>query len=184
MFLGRLVVKKGVADLLVAYAELRRAGRWPEDAILVMAGPEDEATPEFLRKLRGSTDAAGISWPGMLSGDLKWGALHAAEAFVLPSHQENFGIAVVEALACGKPVLISNKVNIWREIVEDDAGLVTDDDAFATAVGLERWFALSGGERVVMGQRARASFERRYQVDRATAALVAQLRGFGVRDMV
>ncbi len=59
----------------------------------------------------------------MLTGDLKWGAFRAAEAFVLPSHQENFGIAVVEALACGKPVLISDKVNIWREIVEDGAGL-------------------------------------------------------------
>ncbi len=60
----------------------------------------------------------------MLTGDLKWGALHAAEVFVLPSHQENFGIAVVEALACGKPVLISDKVNIWREIAADGAGSV------------------------------------------------------------
>ena len=181
LFLGRLVVKKGVADLLIAYAETRHAGTWPEDAALVMAGPEDEAKPEFLRKVRGSTDTAGICWPGMLSGDLKWGALRAAEAFVLPSHQENFGIAVVEALACGKPVLISNKVNLWREVADDDAGLVADDDAFATAVGLERWFALSGGEREGMGRRARASFERRYQIDQAAAGLVEQLRGFGVR---
>lgn len=47
--------------------------------------------------------------------------------FILPSHQENFGIAVVEALGCGKPVLISNKVNIWREIDSDNAGWVADD---------------------------------------------------------
>jgi glycosyltransferase involved in cell wall biosynthesis len=46
---------------------------------------------------------------------------------VLPSHQENFGIAVVEALACGKPVLISDQVNIWREIVEDGAGIAEAD---------------------------------------------------------
>jgi hypothetical protein len=63
----------------------------------------------------------------MLSGAAKWGALYGCEAFVLPSHQENFGIAVVEALACGKPVLISDQVNIWREIVEDGAGLVEGD---------------------------------------------------------
>ena len=55
----------------------------------------------------------------MLTGNLKWGAFAAADAFMLPSHQENFGIAVVEALACGIPVLISNKINIWREIVDD-----------------------------------------------------------------
>jgi hypothetical protein len=70
----------------------------------------------------------------MLSGAAKWGALYGCEAFVLPSHQENFGIAVVEALACGKPVLISDQVNIWREIVEDGAGLVEGD----TEEGVEK----------------------------------------------
>ncbi len=182
LFLGRLVVKKGVADLLVTQAEFYRRGGWPQDVKLVMAGPEDEANPEFLRKLRGSADGKEIHWPGMLSGDLKWGALHAVEAFILPSHQENFGIAVVEALACGKPVLISNKVNIWREIIEDDAGLVADDTPDGTADLFARWFALSADERTAMGRRARASFEKRYQIDRAAAALVEQLRGLGVRD--
>jgi glycosyltransferase involved in cell wall biosynthesis len=63
----------------------------------------------------------------MLEGDAKWGAFYGCEAFVLPSHQENFGISVVEALACDKPVLISSKVNIWREISEDNAGIVEED---------------------------------------------------------
>jgi len=70
----------------------------------------------------------------MLQGDAKWGALYGCEAFVLPSHQENFGIAVVEALACGKLVLISDQVNIGREIVEDGAGLVEGD----TEEGVEK----------------------------------------------
>ena len=180
LFLGRLVVKKGVDHLLIAYGELRRAGKWPDNVTLVMAGPEDEANPGFSRKLCGSVDAAGVHWPGMLAGDLKWGALHAVEAFVLPSHQENFGIAVVETLACSKPVLVADKVNIWREIVEDGAGLVADDTVEGTKDLLSRWFALPAGERAAMGRRARASFERRYQVDRSTASLVEQLRGFGV----
>ena len=71
---------------------------------------------------------------GMLSGAAKWGALYGCEAFVLPSHQENFGIAVVEALACGRPVLISDQVNIWREIVEDGAGIAEAD----TEEGVEK----------------------------------------------
>jgi glycosyltransferase involved in cell wall biosynthesis len=68
----------------------------------------------------------------MLLGELKWGALYSAEALVLPSHQENFGIVVVESIACGVPVLISNKVNIWREIAADGAGLVANDNLSGT----------------------------------------------------
>ena len=69
-----------------------------------------------------------VTWTGMLRSDMKWAAFRAAEAFVLPSHQENFGVAVVEALACGVPVLISTSVNIWREVVEDSAGLAEAAD--------------------------------------------------------
>ena len=63
----------------------------------------------------------------MLKGDAKWGSLFASEAFVLPSHQENFGIAVAEALACGRPVLLADKVNIAEEIADDGAGLMELD---------------------------------------------------------
>ena len=82
---------------------------------------------------RESWHSTGHSLPGMLQGDMKWGALNAAEVFCLPSHQENFGIAVAEALGCGTPVLISDKVNIWREIEADGAGLVDDDTVDGTS---------------------------------------------------
>ena len=82
----------------------------------------------------------------MLSGAEKWGALYGCEAFVLPSHQENFGIAVVEALACGKPVLISDQVNIWREIVEDGAGLVEADTEGGVEKLLRRFLDARRGE--------------------------------------
>ena len=180
LFLGRLAVKKGIGELLAAFADLAYAR--PEAATLVMAGPADPDNPVFLQKLRSAPGTAQmpVLWPGMLTGDLKWGAIHAAETFILPSHQENFGLAVVEALACGKPVLISNKVNLWREIAEDGAGLVEEDDTDGTMRLLARWFALSADERAAMGARARASFEQRFQIDRAAAGLVEQLRGFGV----
>ena len=63
----------------------------------------------------------------MLEGTLKWGAFSAAEVFVIPSHQENFGIVVAEAQACGLPVIFSEKVNIWREVMNYWAGLVGED---------------------------------------------------------
>ena len=180
LFLGRLVVKKGVGGLLVEFAEMAHK---PEDVVLVMAGPDDEVDPLFSKMIRAeSAGRAGIHWPGMLTGEAKWGALRAAEVFVLPSHQENFGLAVVEAMACGTPVLISDKVNIWKEIVEDGAGLVGEDTEAGTRDLLARWFALSSEERAEMGRRARLSFERRYQIDVATATLVQRLREYGVAE--
>ena len=168
LFLGRVHPKKGVDLLLEAWASR------PSMLALVIAGPGE---PAFLEQLRAKAGIGPTSpiWTGMLTGDLKWGALRAAEAFMLPSHQENFGLAVVEALACGTPVLISNKVNIWREILEDRAGLAADD----TVEGIDRllagWEILDAAEKEAYRRRARGSFEGRFQVDRATAGLVAQL---------
>jgi glycosyltransferase involved in cell wall biosynthesis len=111
----------------------------------------------------------------MLSGELKWGAFHAAEVFVLPSHQENFGIAVVEALACATPVLISNRVNIWREIVEDGAGLAEEDTVEGTRRLMEGWLRLSGSERELMRAKAQQCFAQRFHIDKATESLLAAL---------
>ena len=108
----------------------------------------------------------------MLQGDLKWGAFHSADAFCLPSHQENFGIAVVEALACGKPVLISDKVNIWREIVQDGAGLVAPDTLAGTVDTLQRWLALTPAEMAAMRVAAQRSFRHRFQVGQVAETLV------------
>ncbi len=123
LFLGRLHEKKGCEELIRAFAALHHSGPGGEDLHLVLAGPCANET--YLRHLQRLTtelmrgeNAPPVTFTGMLTGNPKWGAFAASEAFVLPSHQENFGIAVVEALACGRPVLISNKVNIWREIVE------------------------------------------------------------------
>jgi glycosyltransferase involved in cell wall biosynthesis len=112
-----------------------------------------------------------VHWPGQINGDLKWGALRACEAFILPSHQENFGIAVVEALAVGRPVLISNQVNIWQEIVSDQAGFAEEDTLEGTERMLRRWFALSPAERESHAACARPTFLKRYSILRAARAI-------------
>ncbi len=116
LFLGRIHVKKGCDLLLRAWKEVSRD---QADAWLVMAGPSDHAYGAEMKDLARSLGLEKVTWTGMITGDLKWGSLGAADAFILPSHQENFGISVVEALACGVPALISDKVNIWREIAEE-----------------------------------------------------------------
>jgi glycosyltransferase involved in cell wall biosynthesis len=174
LFLGRLHEKKG-CDLLIKAFIAQRKSNPALPLSLVMAGPC--ADEEYLRHLRTTANEAGDSvlFPGMLTGDIKWGALAAAEAFVLPSHQENFGIAVAEALACGTPVLISNKINIWREIEADGAGLVENDDLDGTSRLLTRWLATGGPARTAMSEKARNCFANRFEIERATDSLLAVL---------
>lgn len=170
LYLGRIHEKKG-GDLLVdAFA---RVAADAPDLQLVMAGPGEE---DRVRQLKSRAVelgiAARITWTGMLQGDLKWGAFHAADVFCLPSHQENFGIAVVEALACGKPVLLSDKVNIWREIEQDGAGIVAADTLAGTIDTLQRWLALAPAEAAAMRVAARRSFRQRFQVGEVTETLL------------
>ena len=110
----------------------------------------------------------------MLQGDAKWGAFYAAEAFILPSHQENFGIAIAEAIACRLPVLISDKINIWNYVAEDGTGLVESDTEDGTLRLLERWLALSPEEQGAMAERTESSFDRRFSM-RTCAANIRSL---------
>ena len=173
LFLSRIQAKKGCDLLIEAFSQVAAT----DPALhLVMAGPDQTGwQAELVRFAAARGVGERITWPGMLAGDLKWGAFHAAEAFVLPSHQENFGIAVAEALACGLPVLISNKVNIWREIGEDGAGLVADDTATGTRQMLEQWLALPDAAQQAMRENAFACFERRFEISQAVSHLLAAL---------
>jgi glycosyltransferase involved in cell wall biosynthesis len=111
----------------------------------------------------------------MLRDAVKWSALFAAEVFTLPSHQENFGIAVAESLACGVPVLISREVNIWREIKAAHAGLVAPDTVEGTTRLLTEWQQLPETERDAMRQNARQCFEHYFDIEHSAARLLAVL---------
>ena len=142
---------------------------------LVIAGPDSVGLQARLESQARQLGIYGrVHWPGLIRGDLKWGALRSCEAFILPSHQENFGISVVEALSVGRPVLISNQVNIWPEVEADGVGLVDDDTRYGVERLLRRWFALSAEERDAMAARARPSFLARYTMNR-TAMVIKEL---------
>jgi len=176
LFLSRIHEKKGCDLLIQAFAKF--ASQIP-DIHLVMAGPDKTELKPTLQKLANDLGIGDkISWPGMLSGEVKWGAFRSAEVFSLPSHQENFGIAVVEAMACGCPVLISNKVNIWREIEADGAGIVENDDLAGAERMLGRWNALTASEKAQMREDAVASFKKRYETTDAAKSLIAVIEKY------
>ena len=179
LYLGRLHEKKGVDLLCHAWAHLQSdvSDQRMGDVQLVIAGPGESSYVDAIRALIDRLNLTGsVQLTGMLTGATKWGALAAAEAFILPSHQENFGLAVTEALACGTPVLISNRVNIWREIAAEGAGIVEPDDLPGTIRLLQRWHAASSSEKATMSVRARESFGRRFQIERAVDSLISAVQ--------
>lgn len=170
LFLSRLHPKKGCDLLLRAFGAVAKDD---PDLMLVMAGPVDEAYGAELKKIAADAGIADrVVWTGMVKGDIKYGAFRAAEAFALPSHQENFGIAVAEALACGLPVLISHQVNIWREIEADGAAIVENDDQAGVDTLLRRWIATPIERRKQMAERALACYEARYTVEESARSLI------------
>jgi glycosyltransferase involved in cell wall biosynthesis len=173
LYLGRIHEKKGIDILISSFARIRAAA---PDLSLAIAGPDAFNLRPGLERLAAREGVAGrVHWVGELRGDLKWGALRSADAFVLSSHMENFGIAVVEALACGTPVLISDRICIWREIAADGAALAGADDVAGYSAVLDAWCGLDARERAAMGARALRCYESRFSPSRAYAALCEAL---------
>jgi glycosyltransferase involved in cell wall biosynthesis len=170
LFMGRLHPKKGCDLLLEAYAAtMANDPEWQ----LVFAGPD---AFNWQKTLVARAQTLGIAdrivWTGMLRDTMKWSALAAAEVFALPSHQENFGIAVAESLACGVPVLISREVNIWREIESANAGFVAPDTVAGTISLLTRWQQLPESERRTMQRNARQCFQQHFDIEHSAARLL------------
>jgi glycosyltransferase involved in cell wall biosynthesis len=158
--LGRIHPKKGTDILIKAYAAtLGKDAAWR----LAIVGPDQLGWRKELEPMAARLGIADrILWTGSLEGRLKWGAFSSSEVFVLPSHQENFGIVVAEALACGLPVIVSEKVNIWREVVSSGAGFVGADTVEGTKSSLRGWAALSAEEIAALRIRARKCFHHKF----------------------
>jgi glycosyltransferase involved in cell wall biosynthesis len=170
LYLGRIHRKKGCDMLINSFAKY--ASLDPE-LHLVMAGPDQQGWSAELQQIvatNGLTDR--VHWPGMVKGDAKWGAFYGCEVFILPSHQENFGIAVAEALACGKAVLLADKVNIAPQIATDGCGLMELDDQEGTDTLVRRWIEMPAEQRRAMEDQAILTFHERYDMQENAATII------------
>lgn len=175
LFLSRIHPKKGCDLLIQAFA---KTAALDKELDLVIAGPDSVGWESKLKTIAADLDVADrVHWPGMLTGDQKWGAFRAAEAFVLPSHQENFGMVIAEAMACGKPVLTTNKVNTWREIEDCGAGFIANDTLEGITGLLEQFLNLPPDEKQAMGRRARQGFVEKFDIGTMAPQLIQALRG-------
>lgn len=179
LFLSRLHQKKGVELLINAYCQLYENNAQDTSCTqlpkLVIAGPGlDTPYGRKMQELASSyqqTDQS-VFFAGMLTGDAKWGAFYGCEAFILPSHQENFGIAVVEALACGKPVLISDQVNIWREILTNGGCYVAPSSLKGVNELFNYWNHTSSGIKKLMSANALSVYEKIFSLQPSTNRLL------------
>jgi glycosyltransferase involved in cell wall biosynthesis len=178
LFLSRIHPKKGIDLLIQAFARKARA---ISDLDLVIAGPDQVGYRAQLEAIARECEVGDrVVWPGMVQGDIKWGMIRSAEALMLPSHQENFGIVVAEAMACGRPVLISDKVNVCGEVEASESGIVAPDDLAGTENLLDRFLALSDDAKAKMGAAARRCFLEKFEISRSAVSLldlIAELKG-------
>ncbi len=179
LFLSRIHPKKGCDNLIRSFALI--APRIP-DLQLVISGPDEVGWKGDLEGLaRDLGVGERVHWTGMITGDAKWAAIKGAEAFVLPSHSENFGLVLAESLSAGTPVLTTTKVNIWREIVDAGAGLAANDTLEGTTEVLDRYLNLDRTACEQMRFDARRCFKEYFDVETAARNL-AQVVEESLRD--
>lgn len=160
LFFGRVNFKKGLDILARAFGVVARRR---QDVHLVIAGPDNEGWGARVRTWLGEEGVLSrTTFTGMLLGPERLAVLQDASMFVLPSYSENFGLAVIEAMAAGLPVIISDKVNIWREVETGGAGRVIPCDAPALADQILNLLDAPDAA-AAMGQKGRALVKDRFQ---------------------
>ena len=159
LYMGRLHPYKCPDVLVRAWSKM--AARFP-DAHLVLAGPDEVGTKDSLVRL---AEECGIktrvTFTGNLNGETKWGALNAADVFVLPSRSEGLSMALLEALACSRPVILTRGCN-FPEVEAHQAGLIIDHDENHLERALTDVLRLSPRERFDMGARGRELVKSKY----------------------
>lgn len=178
LFLSRVDNKKGIDLLIEAFGEIHE--NHPK-LFLVIAGPYSQNNKLVFRLkkiIKKYNIENKVIFTGMLEGDMKWGAYYSSAFYCLPSHSENFGIVVAEALGCGGLIGISNKVNIYEEIEKAKAGLIFNDTKDGTVKVLKEWLKLNKEEKLTIRKNARLLFEKKYNFLNNTYKFVSKLKNY------
>jgi len=174
LFLGRINFKKGLDLLVPAFSQVLQ--EYP-GARLAIVGPDNEGYGFRVRWWCGEQGIADkVLFVDYMGPEEVKQAYVDADVFVLPSYTENFGMTVVEAMACGCPVVISDQVNIWREVQDAGAGFVVRLDPREIADAMCCVLADKESARA-MGTRGRRAARERYAWPRIVEQLTQVYRG-------
>jgi len=178
LYLGRLHVKKGIDRLLRAWTALAPAR---PDWCLWIAGPDDGGHERELRALAASLRAPRVTFAGPVYADEKRALYRRAALHVLPSHSENFGMTVAEALASGTPV-IATRATPWSGLEREGCGFWIPLGVEPLIEALREATRLEPRELLGLGARGRAWMQRDFSWDsvaREMAAVYRWLRAGG-----
>ncbi len=167
LYIGRIHKIKGIHFVLEALKKLNDE----RFVFMVVGNKEDIIYMNYLTELSKDLIKDTIIWCDQVNPEEVWDYYYTANLFVLPSYHENFGMVVVEAMACGLPVLISKNVAIWQEVQADSAGFVVNQDAVEIANILKK---LSEDPNVLnhMSENARKSVENRYDINKVASLMI------------
>jgi glycosyltransferase involved in cell wall biosynthesis len=178
-YLGRFDRQKGCDTLIAAFA--RVAAAYP-DVRLLMAGPDPAGWKTDLVRLAQSLGVSSqIVWHGPVFGPAKWEFFRRADAYIMPTNFENFGIAIVEALACGLPVLISSRAAVAGQVAASGAGFVSPNTVEGTTELLEKWLTAPESMRAQMRANALRCFREHFAIDAVAASLSELLQSVAER---
>lgn len=173
LFLSRVDPKKGCENLFRAFNKINYKNI---NFILIIAGPYKEEYKKKLFSIIDKNKHKFIQWVGMVRGSLKKKLLYEADGFILPSHQENFGIAVIEALNYGVPVFISNKINIHSFIKNNKAGFIDNDSVEGTLNLLNKFNQCSHQELKVLSNNAIECYNNNFKIEKAVQILEKKIK--------
>jgi len=173
LFLGRIDAGKGLDLLLPAFKKLLQVSG---DAHLVLAGADERGYADQVRHLAAELGLASrLTLTGLITGQDKLAALQDADVFVLPSRSEGLSIAMLEAMYMGLPVVVTDRVGLWRQVEQNRCGLVVPFDEASLAEALQQM--ATAPDRREMGQRGRQLVASGYTWDKIARHLVAEIEG-------
>lgn len=169
LFMGRLKWIKGIDLLIPAFADVVTKYNKVQ---LVIAGPDNRGYRSKVEKwIRGEGIEDFVTLTGLIKGEEKVAALQSSDIFVLPSYSESFGMAAVEAMFAGLPVVLSKKVGIWDVIEKDNCGVIVDLTPESIAEGILHLLK-NPEERLKMGKRGRETAKREFSIDNVAEKMI------------